>query len=105
MDVAADAEQPGGRRRAAAPGIVDAGATGAARIETYTVLHDRDGAAHEAIVIARLRGRARVAREYRRDPDLFAALEREEMVGAPGGRLVCAPGRRGTRLASSAPDG
>ena len=57
---------------------------GRARIETYTVLHDRDGVAHEAIIVARLESGARVFANVDPDPALFAALEREEMVGAPG---------------------
>lgn len=59
-------------------------AEGRARIETYTVLHGRDGAAHEAIIIARLADGRRVFANVDADRDLFAALEREEMVGAPG---------------------
>lgn len=59
-------------------------AEGRARIETYTVLHDREGAAHDAIVIARLGDGRRVFANVDADRDLFATLERTEMVGAAG---------------------
>jgi acetyl-CoA C-acetyltransferase len=59
-------------------------ADGRARIETYTVLHDRDGVAHEAIIIARLENGTRVFANVDPDPAFFATLEREEMVGARG---------------------
>jgi acetyl-CoA C-acetyltransferase len=65
------------------PAAVEHG-EGRARIETYTVLHDRDGAPHEAIVITRLADGRRVFANVDADRDLFAALERTEMVGAPG---------------------
>ena len=57
---------------------------GRGRIETYTVLHDREGAPHEAIIVARLADGRRVFTNVDADRDLFAALERTEMVGAPG---------------------
>ncbi len=57
---------------------------GPARIETYTVLHDREGAPNDAIVIARLTDGRRVFANVDADRDLFAALEHTEMVGAPG---------------------
>jgi acetyl-CoA C-acetyltransferase len=59
-------------------------ADGRARIETYTVLHDRGGRAHEAIVVLRLEDGDRVFANVDPDADLFATMEREEMVGAPG---------------------
>ncbi|MBI3768998.1 MAG: acetyl-CoA acetyltransferase [Deltaproteobacteria bacterium] len=59
-------------------------AEGRARIETYTVLHDREGVAHEAIIVARFDNGTRVFANVDPDRDLFATLEREEMVGAPG---------------------
>jgi acetyl-CoA C-acetyltransferase len=61
-----------------------AAAEGRARIETYTVLHDREGVAHEAIVVARLENGDRIFANVDPDRALFATLEREEMVGAPG---------------------
>jgi acetyl-CoA C-acetyltransferase len=59
-------------------------AEGRARIETYTVLHDREGVAHEAIIVARFDDGARVFANVDPDRDFLATLEREEMVGAPG---------------------
>jgi acetyl-CoA C-acetyltransferase len=67
-------------------------ANGPGRLETYSVLHDREGNAHEAILIVRLDDGSRVLANAVPDAGFFAALEREEMVGAPG-------------LVASAPDG
>jgi acetyl-CoA C-acetyltransferase len=68
-------------------------ADGLARIETYTVLHDRDGVAHEAIIVARLENGDRVFANADPDRDMLATLEREEMVGAPGRVCAAADGR------------
>ncbi len=65
------------------PACVERG-DGRAHIETYTVLHDREGSAHEAIIIARFGDGRRIFANVDADRDLFTALEREEMVGAPG---------------------
>jgi acetyl-CoA C-acetyltransferase len=64
------------------PEFVDA-CEGRATIETYTVLHDREGATTEGIVFARCEdGRRTLALVD--DRDVLATFEREEMVGAPG---------------------
>lgn len=57
------------------------------------MLHDRDGVAHEAIIIARLESGARVFANVDPDPEFFDALERVEMVGAPGWVRGCLDGR------------
>jgi acetyl-CoA C-acetyltransferase len=72
-------------------------AEGPARVETYTVLHDRDGAAVDAIVIARLESGARTFANVGPDPDTLAVLAAREMVGAPG-RVATAGGRNRFRL-------
>ena len=57
--------------------------TGRGTIETYTVLHDRDGAMTLALVVVRGDdGRRTLATIEERD--VLATLERDEMVGAPG---------------------
>jgi acetyl-CoA C-acetyltransferase len=61
-----------------------AAATGRARVETYTVLHDRDGNAHEAVFVLRLEDGTRTFGLSSDDPDVCATLEREEMVGTWG---------------------
>ena len=67
-------------------------ATGGARVETYTVLHDREGAPHEGIVIARLADGRRTLANTAPDPALFHLLERSDLVGAAG---FVSPGRDG----------
>lgn len=59
-------------------------ASGPATIETYTVLHGRDGAPERGIVLARLGDGRRVLANTARDRALFEALEREEAVGRHG---------------------
>jgi acetyl-CoA C-acetyltransferase len=59
-------------------------ATGRARIETYTVVHDHEGAVSNAVIVARLEDGTRTFASLDPDPDAFALLEREEMVGALG---------------------
>lgn len=59
-------------------------ADGPARVETYTVVHDRDGGAESAIVVARLLDDRRVFSNVDPDADVLAMLEREDVVGAPG---------------------
>jgi acetyl-CoA C-acetyltransferase len=68
-------------------------AEGRAEIETYTVLHDREGVAHEAIIVARLENGDRIFANVDPDADLLAMLEREEMVGTPGHVRAGADGR------------
>ncbi len=94
------------RRTASAQAAVDAlphppflpAATGRGRIETYTVLHDRDGAASGAIVVVRRDDGTR-ALALVDAPDVLATLEREEMVGAAGALVGGADGRNAFRLA------
>jgi acetyl-CoA C-acetyltransferase len=74
-------------------------AEGRAPIETYTVLHDRDGVAHDAIIVARLENGTRVFANVEPDRDLFATLEREEMVGAVGTLYGAPDGRNFFRAA------
>ena len=76
-------------------------ATGRARIETYTVLHDRDGVASNAIIVARLDDGTRTFANLEPDPEGFALFEREEMVGAPGHVHTDAEGRNRFRLIGS----
>ncbi len=76
-----------------------AAAEGAARVETYTVVHDREGAPESAIVVARLLDGRRVFTNVDPDRDLFATLEREEMVGAAGTVTTAADGRNRFRFA------
>ncbi len=61
-----------------------ASASGPARIETYSVLHERDGTPCEAIIIARLADGQRTLANTGPVPELFRLLEETEMVGAPG---------------------
>jgi acetyl-CoA C-acetyltransferase len=68
-------------------------AEGPARIETYTVVHDREGAPEEAIVIARLADGRRAFANVGPDRDVLRTLEEAEMVGATG-RLVATDGGR-----------
>lgn len=57
---------------------------GSARIETYTVLHDRDGAPMRGVVIGRLGDARRFIAETPADRDILETLERTEGVGCPG---------------------
>jgi acetyl-CoA C-acetyltransferase len=59
-------------------------ADGHARVETYTVLHDREGEACDAIVVARLTDGRRVFANVDPDRNVFATFERDEMVGTDG---------------------
>src|SRR6266404_5759439 len=76
-------------------------AQGPARIETYSVVHDREGAAREAIIVARLENGARAFANVGPDADLLLTLEREEMVGA-GGSISAAPDGRNLFRAAGA---
>jgi acetyl-CoA C-acetyltransferase len=64
------------------PTFVDA-CEGGGRIETYTVLHDRDGAMTQALLVVRCDDDRRTLALVE-DADVLATLERQEMVGAPG---------------------
>lgn len=59
-------------------------AEGRATVETYTVVHDREGAPVRGIVIGRLEDRRRFLANAEGDPDLLAAWEREEAIGTTG---------------------
>jgi acetyl-CoA C-acetyltransferase len=59
-------------------------AEGRGRIEAYTVVHDRDGAANAGIVIGRLDDDRRFLAFLDDDPDALAALEADEGVGRTG---------------------
>jgi acetyl-CoA C-acetyltransferase len=76
-------------------------ATGRARIETYTVVHDRDGVASNAIIVARLEDGTRTFANLEPDPGAFALLEREEMVDAPGRVHTDTDGRNRFHLTGS----
>ncbi len=76
-------------------------ATGRARIETYSVVHDRDGVAHDAIIVARLGDGTRAFANVEGDRDLLATLERAEMVGAAGVLYPAADGRTLFRAAGA----
>ena len=58
--------------------------TGRAIVETYTVMHGRDGAPERGTVIGRLDGRGRFVAVLPRDTALLEAMEREEQVGRGG---------------------
>jgi len=78
------------------PSFVDA-CEGRGVIETYTVLHERDGSMTQALVAVRCEdGRRTLA--LIEDADVLATLEREEMVGAPGVLRPRADGRNELRV-------
>ena len=58
-------------------------AQGPARIETYTVMHDRKGPSY-AIVYGRLEDGSRFIANTPDDPDLLAEMEARDYLGAPG---------------------
>jgi len=58
-------------------------AEGAARIETYTVMHDREGPS-SAIVIGRLDNGQRFISNTETDLDLWGEMEREDWIGRTG---------------------
>lgn len=72
-------------------------AEGPATVATYSVVHGRDGAAHGALVVADLPDGTR-AYARTEDPNLMAALEAEEWVGAAV-TLVAEDGGRHRALA------
>jgi len=73
------------------PAVV-AEASGPATIETYTVVHGRDGAPERGVVIARLPGERRTMAALPQSRDVLESLERAEGVGRTG-RLTSADGR------------
>lgn len=69
-------------------------------VETYTVLHERDGAMTHAVLVVRCDdGRRTLA--LIEDADVLAVLEREEMVGAPGMLRPREDGRNELRLSGA----
>lgn len=60
-------------------------AKGAATVETYTIVHDRDGAPEKGIIIGRLTDTdERFLANTEPDPDLLADLEKIELIGTQG---------------------
>lgn len=57
---------------------------GEATIETYTVLHDRDGAPETGLVVGRLASGERFWANTPADRNLLEAMEREEFIGRRG---------------------
>jgi acetyl-CoA C-acetyltransferase len=57
---------------------------GTAAVEAYTVMHDRKGVPDYAVLVARLENGERCWAMTEKDPDLFAAMEKEEFVGKKG---------------------
>ncbi|MBL6078371.1 acetyl-CoA acetyltransferase [Belnapia sp. T18] len=98
-DYSVQAEADG--RRGPVPEFAEA-AEGAARIETFTVLHDREGAPEQGVVILRLEdGRRGLARVPAGDGAAIALLLRRERtpVGTPGRAVLAADGVTEWRLA------
>jgi acetyl-CoA C-acetyltransferase len=74
-------------------------AKGAARVETYTIMHDREGAPEQGIVVARLEDSdARFLANTPPDRALLESLEAGELIGTRGsarsesGRITFHPG-------------
>ena len=59
-------------------------AAGDGTIESYTVVHGRDGSPERGVVIARLPGNRRTVAALPVDRDLLEGFERSEGVGRPG---------------------
>jgi acetyl-CoA C-acetyltransferase len=69
----------------AVPVVVRSQADGASTVETYTVVHGRDGMPNQGIIIGRLLDSGeRFLANTPTDPGLLADLESNETVGAPG---------------------
>ena len=73
------------------PTVVDE-ATGDATVDTYTVVHGRDGGPERGVVMARLPGDRRTMAALPPDRDVLESFERAEGVGRPG-RLRRVDGR------------
>jgi acetyl-CoA C-acetyltransferase len=60
-------------------------ASGAARVESYTIAHDREGVPTRGVIIGRLIDtNERFLANTPPDPDLLAGLEEIELIGTPG---------------------
>ena len=57
---------------------------GRGTIETYTIMHGRDGAAKRGVVIGRLEDERRFIAVLPKERALLEAMEREEQVGRAG---------------------
>src|SRR5262245_23650449 len=66
------------------PPALAAEPAGAGVVETYTVVHGRDGAPESGVVIGRLDDGARFIARLPADADLLAAMEQREAVGCRG---------------------
>jgi len=71
-----------------APAIPDDSATGRARIEAYTVMHNRDGQPSSGYICGHLDGKGAKGRRFLantpEDPDLLHDLLASEAVGRTG---------------------
>ncbi|MFP6655936.1 MAG: acetyl-CoA acetyltransferase, partial [Myxococcota bacterium] len=69
-----------------APAVeIVAEANGAATVETYTIVHDQDGAPSQGIIIGRLtESNQRFLSNTPADPELLASLEEKELIGTQG---------------------
>ena len=76
---------------APAPVVVDT-ASGSARVETYTIVHGRDGAPERGVAIVRLADHRRTVASLPAERDVLESFERTEGVGRTG-RLDQAGGR------------
>jgi len=72
--------------------------TGRGTVETYTVLHDREGAPSEGIIVVRCEDGRRTLALMEASPDVFGAFEAEDLVGAPGLLSSRSDGRLELRL-------
>jgi acetyl-CoA C-acetyltransferase len=61
-----------------------AGPSGRGTLETYTVVHGRDGAAERGVAIGLLDDGQRFVSALPKDPAFLEAFEREEQVGRSG---------------------
>jgi acetyl-CoA C-acetyltransferase len=68
---------------APAPAVVDS-ASGSARVETYTVVHGRDGAPERGVAIVRLADDRRTVAALPVERDVLESFERTEGVGRAG---------------------
>ena len=58
--------------------------SGTARVETYTIIHDREGLPELGIVAARLEDGRRCWANTEKDVDLMEAMEKDEFIGRTG---------------------